>query len=338
MPDATAGGAVPLRRIDLFGGAMALQVPAAFRDVSDYFPIPDTQEVYQDPTSPDTVFTVELLERADEVDNAAAGPFYLDDAVKAERSATAELIQCEPIEPDTACPLLLNAVRRTGTAATLVCDFACRVEGRRHVPPAKKKAVEDGTSSTKEGAKKMPEKKEEAEEAVAPARVLLAVLRLSPPVHSDVILTLVVPEAHPLLGKTNPAAADTLFTQALHSFQLLDMGLFCLLVNFDITRAGTLLATVAFAVERWTKTCSRMPLFHHHFFFFVYVPFFSLWLFICLLFIFKKVFSVEKEQHSSSCLSFLISLYFTRLRVWSYFKTAFRAHPVGFYVFLRISP
>ena len=34
------------REIELFGGALAVTLPGNFRDISDFVPVPDNQEIY----------------------------------------------------------------------------------------------------------------------------------------------------------------------------------------------------------------------------------------------------------------------------------------------------
>ena len=37
-----------MQDVELFGGAMICSVPASFRDISDFIPVPDNQEIQQD--------------------------------------------------------------------------------------------------------------------------------------------------------------------------------------------------------------------------------------------------------------------------------------------------
>lgn len=82
-----------LRTIPLFGGALETSLPVhLFRDVSEFFPIQDNQEVYQHVHFPDVVLTIELLEREDGVAHADAGNFFFDDVVKTESGAAGKVI------------------------------------------------------------------------------------------------------------------------------------------------------------------------------------------------------------------------------------------------------
>lgn len=56
----------------LFGGALAMQIPSRFTDVSDFRQLPNTQEVFADALTDQSII-VEILQLADEsVANAAA--------------------------------------------------------------------------------------------------------------------------------------------------------------------------------------------------------------------------------------------------------------------------
>jgi hypothetical protein len=61
----------------LFGGAMAISLPGPYSDVSAFRQVPDNQEVFSDVDS-GASFIVELVERKDVADSAAAGVFLAD--------------------------------------------------------------------------------------------------------------------------------------------------------------------------------------------------------------------------------------------------------------------
>lgn len=103
----------PWKTIPLFGGALQTVLPEnIFRDVSDFFPIEDNQEVYQHIHAPDVVFTVELLEREDHVDNTKAAFFFFEDLVKTEATAIGKIQQVKeyqsPIERTHRYPSLFG--------------------------------------------------------------------------------------------------------------------------------------------------------------------------------------------------------------------------------------
>lgn len=71
----------------LFGGAMAIAPPGPYSDVSTFRQVPDNQEVFSDVDS-GASFIVELLERKDVADAAAAG-VYLADLLEYEEAVVA---------------------------------------------------------------------------------------------------------------------------------------------------------------------------------------------------------------------------------------------------------
>lgn len=63
---------------DLYGGAISINLPDSFKDVSDLRPVPDHQEVYLDQHS-SASFIMEILNYEDSVTNDLAASYYFDD-------------------------------------------------------------------------------------------------------------------------------------------------------------------------------------------------------------------------------------------------------------------
>ena len=61
----------------LFGGAMQAVLPARWRDMSDFVPIPDNQEVFND-SQLDATAVIEILERVDQPDPLCISYLFLD--------------------------------------------------------------------------------------------------------------------------------------------------------------------------------------------------------------------------------------------------------------------
>ena len=71
----------------MFGGALAASLPSSFRDISDFVPVPDNQEIYQDMTKAEegspavanygqVIF--EILDQAEKPDSEALPYLFTD--------------------------------------------------------------------------------------------------------------------------------------------------------------------------------------------------------------------------------------------------------------------
>eukprot|EP00884_Botryococcus_braunii_P020601 jgi/Botrbrau1/7224/Bobra.0021s0009.1 len=65
----------------LFGGAILLDFPSRFSDISSFRPIPDNQEVFADAVHDQSII-VEAVEYSSEIPNEMAGEYYLNDLAK----------------------------------------------------------------------------------------------------------------------------------------------------------------------------------------------------------------------------------------------------------------
>jgi hypothetical protein len=60
---------------DLFGGAIVMDIPTTYTDISDFRPIPDNQEVFSDGQT-DQSLIVELLEHEPNIPDEESGRYY----------------------------------------------------------------------------------------------------------------------------------------------------------------------------------------------------------------------------------------------------------------------
>ena len=93
MTEAAAMENAPVPR-ELFGGALTAAVPARFVDVSRFRQVPDTQEVFSDAETDQSVI-VELLEMAEAPDEAAA--LFHFNSLATDNAALSVVLEQEPI-------------------------------------------------------------------------------------------------------------------------------------------------------------------------------------------------------------------------------------------------
>ena len=70
-------------RRPFYGGAITVELPTAWRDVSDVRQVPDHQECWQEMGDLGSVLVVELLDRQSSVSNADAAAFFFRDLAEA---------------------------------------------------------------------------------------------------------------------------------------------------------------------------------------------------------------------------------------------------------------
>lgn len=197
------------RTVDLYGGAMRVRLPAAMVDVSDFRQVPDNQEVYADATTGASLI-VELLSRQRSVTNAEAGAFFFHDLAK-DNGCPLEQIQNEAtaVLPPSAYPHLSNP--SSSSSGAQVCDHACLTTGLQRIS---KYTNEKGKENS--------------------VFVGLVVLRFTPPVSTEVLVSLSCPaQVHP--GSSEAAVIQRLLTeeercdalrQAVASLEVVEWGLF----------------------------------------------------------------------------------------------------------------
>jgi len=181
----------------LFGGAMEMELPMRFHDISKFRPVPDHQEVFAD-ANQDQSLVIEILEIAKVENNRCAHYFFEDLAVQNDaESSTMETVYT------------LNAAEVPNLPSHSVC--ACAL-GYQTI--AKGRQPQDTSNYV---------------------QIILGVVRL-PQVQSDIVISLNTPAyiheksasaEHAGAGaKTAYLRAPDLFKQMLQSFKILDMGLF----------------------------------------------------------------------------------------------------------------
>lgn len=199
--------------IDLFGGAFKTSLPNQFRDVSDYFPIQDNQEVFQDKEHPDVVFTVEILEHESAVPNSSAGQFFLEDAVTTEKNCTAGLQKVYEMDilkdmPELGCvdhppSVLYPSEKIVGTP--LRCEYACQVRGKK---------ITNGSLQSS------------LEEEKCDSDVRLVLLRFPDTISTDIVISLFVPENLEKASFTSRDEVEVVWQNAIESFRILQWNLF----------------------------------------------------------------------------------------------------------------
>ncbi|KPI85641.1 putative Ran-binding protein [Leptomonas seymouri] len=164
---------VATRTVELFGGAMRIRLPTSMVDVSDFRQVPDNQEVYADSTT-GASFIIELLSRQRSVANEDAGAFFFHDLANDNGCSLDDIQGCVTTElPPSAYPRL-SAVSSSSSGAQR-CDFACLTTGMQCI-----------SKYTNEEAKKND------------VFVGLVVLRFTPPVSTEVLVSLSCPACvHP---------------------------------------------------------------------------------------------------------------------------------------------
>lgn len=200
--------------LELFGGALEVQLPTPpFRDVSDYFPIEDNQEVFQLPQHPDVVFTVEILERVEELSDEEVPLFFLKDTAKTEKDAEVELEEESMLSVPKSLPCLYGDLDETTSKAR--CMFACEVRGKRFCSESDKSKTETGDNHS----------------SAVLDEVRLCVVRLAPPVSAEITLSLVYPSSFQkkdqVLSEDQTVDVNEVWAKAMQTFRINDWGLFC---------------------------------------------------------------------------------------------------------------
>jgi hypothetical protein len=78
--------------LGLFGGALTLELPASFMDISAIRQVPDHQEVFMDKDS-DISFIIELLGGDSSVPDAEAAAYYFNDLAECNEAASATIAE-----------------------------------------------------------------------------------------------------------------------------------------------------------------------------------------------------------------------------------------------------
>lgn len=181
----------------LFGGAMEMELPMRFHDISKFRPVPDHQEVFAD-AHQDQSLVMEILEMAKVENEACAHYFFEDLAVQNDAQSSAL---------ETVYTLTANEVPNLPPNSVCTCALGYQTI-------AKGRQAQDTSNYV---------------------QIILGVVRL-PQVQSDIVISLNTPAyiheksasaEHAGAGaKTAYIRAPELFKRMLQSFKILDMGLF----------------------------------------------------------------------------------------------------------------
>jgi hypothetical protein len=183
----------------LFGGAVELALPDRFVDISDFRPIPDSQEVFAD-SNLDQSLIIECVEHQTTLEDADSAAFYFADLATNNAAAHAQLSSQLQLGPDD-LPWLPRDVH---------------------------KALAIGEQAISKG-------RQQGIHALNKVQIALCIVRL--PLHqTDVLITLNTPiyiaegsaaAEHAGAGfKGEFLAAPELFRKILATFKILDYGLF----------------------------------------------------------------------------------------------------------------
>jgi hypothetical protein len=198
-----------MRTVELYGGAMRACLPAAMVDVSDFRQVPDNQEVYADADTGASLI-VELLGWQREVANADAGTFFYHDLAKDNGCPVEQILNEITVElpPDT-YPHLSNTV--PGSSGAQVCDYACLTTGLQRISKFRNEIGKEND-----------------------VFVGLAVLRFTPPVSTEVLVSLSCParlhpdssEAKVVQRLLTEEERQRILQRALFTLEVVDWGLF----------------------------------------------------------------------------------------------------------------
>ncbi|EPY20635.1 Ran-binding protein [Strigomonas culicis] len=194
------------KTIDLYGGAMRCAVPCVVEDMSAFRQVPDHQEVWSDPATGCTVI-VELLARQERVSDGAASDFFYRDLAKDNGCSAAQVqVAAAAALPPAAYPRL--AARGPGRVS---CAYGCLTTGTQLI------------------SKYTNEQGKESEVFVG-----LVVLRLPPPVATEVLVSVSAPvrvhpdssDARKIERLLSPAESTEVLRRAVESLEIVDDGLF----------------------------------------------------------------------------------------------------------------
>ena len=102
---------------ELYGGAMSIVVPKRFRDVSDFRPVPDSQEVF---TCLDTseMLIVEIMEYQNDVSDEKAAKFFFEELAEQNNASSFSILSSEllpvssrPKLPSSTCVTFLKGIQ-----------------------------------------------------------------------------------------------------------------------------------------------------------------------------------------------------------------------------------
>ncbi|KEG14447.1 Ran-binding protein [Trypanosoma grayi] len=200
------------REVELFGGAITCALPTTAVDVSEFRQVPDTQEVYAEAETGMCII-VELLSRQRELSDADCGEFFYKDLAHANGCVHGDYtIQQQRQLVSSEYPHVSQLPPEAAPQQQLRRDvYGCLVCGLQRV------------------SKYTNEKGKENDVLVA-----LAVLRLPPPISTDVLLSISAPqrihpessEAHVVQRLRGEAEVLALLQRMLLTLNVRNWGLF----------------------------------------------------------------------------------------------------------------
>ena len=102
---------------ELYGGAMSVAVPKRFRDVSDFRPVPDSQEVFTCLDTSETLI-VEILQYQNDVSDEKAAKFFFEELAEQNDASSFSILSSEllpvssrPKLPSSTCVTFLRGIQ-----------------------------------------------------------------------------------------------------------------------------------------------------------------------------------------------------------------------------------
>ena len=102
---------------ELYGGAMSIVVPKRFRDVSDFRPVPDSQEVFTCLDTSETLI-VEILQYQNDVSDEKAAKFFFEELAEQNDASSFSILSSEllpvssrPKLPSSTCVTFLRGIQ-----------------------------------------------------------------------------------------------------------------------------------------------------------------------------------------------------------------------------------
>ena len=113
----------PPREIELFGGAIVATLPGKMRDISDFVPVPDNQEIYQDMTKAEAEAEAsanygqvifEILDQVEKSDEDAL-PFLFNDLAEVNQSEETSIERVEAVTEQATITKIESILGGAGT-------------------------------------------------------------------------------------------------------------------------------------------------------------------------------------------------------------------------------
>ncbi|KNH05872.1 Ran-binding protein [Perkinsela sp. CCAP 1560/4] len=222
------------KAVELYGGAMRTRLPLSFVDVSQYSVTPDHQEVYADQNT-ECKLIFELTERSTEVSKSQCASYFFNDLATANGSSRSSILSACSFEPRNKW---MDVVTNHRVEFTQWSNFSKIVESMGFSESAQ--SLDTLLSYPEFPYVPFPlvdsichcvgEQEIKRLNGLHIVRVNMSVIRLAPPVNTDIIITLYSPRSienceQPitLLPDTE---VDSIVKECLGHFQIVDWSLF----------------------------------------------------------------------------------------------------------------